>query len=58
MLGGNANAFGSATNLEKATKIGIRAHYRTVDEDSPDGEYLDGMNDFNFMTVLYFAYQF
>ncbi len=55
-LGGSA--IGSDQALDRSTKIGIRALYRTVDENSPDNEYLDGLNDYNFMTVLYFTYQF
>jgi hypothetical protein len=55
-LGGSA--IGSDQALDRSTKIGIRALYRTVDENSPENEYLDGLNDYNFMTVLYFTYQF
>lgn len=55
-LGGSA--IGSDQALYRSTKIGIRALYRTVDENAPDDEYLDGLNDYNFMTVLYFTYQF
>lgn len=41
-----------------STRVGIRALYRTVDENSPDGEYLDGQNDYLFQTVFYFTFSF
>lgn len=41
-----------------STKIGIRALYRTADENSPDDEFLDGMNDYTFQTVMYFTFSF
>jgi hypothetical protein len=58
LLGRSASANGSVESLEGATKIGIRALYRSLDENSPDDEFMDGLNDYNVMTVLYFTYQF
>ena len=55
------SGFGGISNRmaeDRATKIGIRALYRTVDENSPDNEFLEGVNDSVFMTVIYFTYQF
>ena len=54
----NARADSSVESLDGASKIGIRAVYRTLDENSPDDEFMDGVNDYNVMTVLYFTYQF
>ncbi len=48
----------SAATKGSSTQVGIRALYRTLDENSPDNEYLDGMNDYSFLTVLYFTYMF
>ncbi|MEJ2523302.1 MAG: hypothetical protein P8080_10575 [Gammaproteobacteria bacterium] len=48
----------SAMDEDQATRIGIRAIYRSTDENSPDEEYLDGLNDYLFLTVLYFTYRF
>jgi len=58
LLGKNANAFRSAVALDATTKVGIRMLYRTNDENSPADEFLNGDNDYSFMTVLYFTYQF
>jgi hypothetical protein len=58
LLGRNVSADSSVESLDKAAKIGIRAIYRTLDENSPDDEFMDGLNDYNVMTVLYFTYQF
>ncbi len=41
-----------------STKIGIKALYRTNDENSPDDEYQDGQNDYIFQTVFYFQFSF
>ncbi len=41
-----------------ATKIGFRTTFRTTDENSPDDEFRDGLNDYSFLSVLYFTYQF
>ena len=58
LLGRNARADSSVESLDRASKIGIRAVYRTLDDNSPDDEFMDGVNDYNVMTVLYFTYQF
>ncbi|MCW8845946.1 MAG: hypothetical protein OQK99_08935, partial [Gammaproteobacteria bacterium] len=42
----------------RSTKVGVRVLYRTVDENSPGDEYLDGQNDWMFQTVFYFTYMF
>jgi hypothetical protein len=57
LLGSNG-LLGSASDEDRATKIGVRALYRTPDENSPDDEYLDGLNDWTAMVVVYFTYQF
>jgi hypothetical protein len=49
---------GSRTDEERATRIGIRAILRTTDENSPEEEYLDGLNDYLFLIVTYFTYRF
>ena len=56
LLGGNTGAFNSATAENEATRIGIRALYRSGDEESRLDPELFG--DYIFMTVLYFTYQF
>ena len=57
LLGSNG-LLGSVGDEDRATKIGVRALYRTPDENSPDDEYLDGLNDWTAMVVVYFTYQF
>ena len=42
----------------RSTKVGVRVLYRTVDENSPGDEYLDGQNDWMFQTVFYFTFMF
>ncbi|NNF17419.1 MAG: hypothetical protein HKN70_11785, partial [Gammaproteobacteria bacterium] len=42
----------------RSTKVGIRALYRSADENSPDDEFLMGTNDYIFQTVFYFTYMF
>ncbi len=39
------------------TRVGIRALYRSFDENNPD-EYKDGLNDYIFQTVFYITYMF
>ncbi|MEM9690475.1 MAG: hypothetical protein AAF917_13465, partial [Pseudomonadota bacterium] len=55
---GGSGQLGSAEDEQNATRIGIRSHYRTVDENSPPDEFLEGTNDSTFLTVIYFTYQF
>ena len=55
---GSSGFLGDAVAENNATRIGIRGIYRTVDENSPPDEFLDGTNDSTFMTVIYFTYQF
>ena len=57
LLGGTG-MFGSVNDEDRASKIGVRALYRTSDENSPEIEYLDGLNDWTAMIVAYFTYQF
>ena len=55
------SGFGSVSNAiaeQTATRIGIRTTFRTTDEDSPDAEFLEGNNDYSFLTLLYFTYNF
>lgn len=56
LLGGNTGSFVSAVGETEATRIGIRALYRSGDEDSDLDPLIDG--DYVFMTVLYLTYQF
>ena len=57
LLGGKG-LLSSATDEDRATRIGVRAIYRTLSEFSLPEEYQDGANDYNFMTVFYFTYGF
>lgn len=57
-LGGGLNGISDQNGEQNATRIGIRTTYRTTDENSPDDEFLDGLNDFSFQTIVYFTYQF
>ena len=57
LLGGTG-LLGSVGDEDRATKVGIRALYRSTDENSPDDEYLDGLNDWTAQVVVYFTYQF
>jgi hypothetical protein len=41
-----------------STKVGVRFLYRTVDENSPDNEYLNGENSYLFSVNLYLTYSF
>ena len=52
------SGLGSELDEERATRVGIRTIFRTTDENSPDNEYLDGINDYLFLTVVYFTYRF
>ncbi|MBT8105517.1 MAG: hypothetical protein HKP05_07740 [Woeseiaceae bacterium] len=56
LLGGNAGGFVSAVGEAEATRVGIRALYRSGDENSDLDPVLEGGHIF--MTVLYFTYQF
>ncbi len=58
LLGGSTGGFIDARSEDRATRVGIRGIYRSTDENSPDPEYLDGENDYLFLVVLYFAYEF
>ena len=55
---GSPGMLGSRMDEERATRIGIRAILRTTDENSPDEEFLDGLNDHIFLVVAYFTYRF
>ena len=56
LLGGNVGSFVSAVGENEATRIGIRALYRSGDAESDLDPLIDG--DYVFMTVLYLTYQF
>jgi hypothetical protein len=60
LLGGNAGSFGSLTSELEATKIGIRAYYRSGDPLAVPPDDIDPVTegDHVWMTVLYFTYQF
>ena len=58
LLGGSSGSFKSLRDEDRATRIGIRAIYRSFDENSPDDEWLGGINDWGFLTVVYFTYEF
>ncbi|MEM9334890.1 MAG: hypothetical protein AAGA33_08555, partial [Pseudomonadota bacterium] len=53
---GVSGILGSLEDERNATRVGIRALYRTADENSPDDEFLDGLNDYTFQTVFYITY--
>jgi beta-galactosidase len=42
----------------RSTQIGLRTLYRTLDENSPTNEYLDGENDYLIQTQFYMIYRF
>jgi hypothetical protein len=46
-----------ASTAGNGTRIGLRTLYRSLDENSP-GDYMDGLNEYLFMTVFYFTYMF
>ena len=48
----------SRRNEMTSTQIGIRALYRSLDENSPGDEFQDGLNDYIFQTVAYIEYRF
>ena len=41
-----------------ATRIGLRTTLRTLDENSPADEFLDGENEYIFLALLYLTYSF
>ncbi|MGI9270544.1 MAG: hypothetical protein ACR2QT_02120 [Woeseiaceae bacterium] len=55
ILLGNGGMLGSVDDENRATRLGIRALYRGIDEENETFE-TDG--DYTFMTVVYFTYQF
>jgi hypothetical protein len=55
---GSSGMLGSKMDEERASKIGIRATLRNTDENSPDEEFLNGLNDYVFLVVVYFTYRF
>ena len=56
LLGGSTGSFVSAQGENDATRIGIRALYRSGDVESDLNPLIDG--DYIWMTVLYLTYQF
>ena len=58
LLGGSTGGFVDAYSEDRATRVGIRGIYRSTDENSPGDEWLDGANDYLFLVVLYFTYEF
>jgi len=54
---GQGGALGSALDETNATQIGIRALYRSYDENSIDLDP-EFIGDYQWLTVLYFTYQF
>jgi hypothetical protein len=60
LLGGKTSSFTSLTAEDRATKIGIRAHYRSGDALAVPPDDIDQATegDHIFMTVLYFTYEF
>ncbi len=55
LLGGSGMQFGSVQDEERATRIGIRTQYRSLD---PSNETFEQNGDAIFQTILYFTYQF
>jgi beta-galactosidase len=45
-------------NEDTSSKVGVRAFYRTLDENSPDNESQNGTNKYDFLTVFYFKWAF
>ena len=39
-----------------SSQVGVRFKYRSLDENSPDGEYQDGANDYDFLAIFYFKW--
>ena len=56
LLGGSGAQFGSVDDENRATRLGIRALYRSLDAEN--GRELEFNGDYLFMTVVYFTYQF
>ena len=42
----------------RSSKVGVRALYNTLDGDSPESDYQDGLNDYLFQTQLYVRWNF
>ncbi|MFU8896758.1 MAG: hypothetical protein ACNA8J_10255 [Gammaproteobacteria bacterium] len=42
----------------RSTQVGLRTIYRSLDEDSPGGEWQDGANDYLVQTQFYLSYRF
>lgn len=55
---GTPGMLGSRMDEERATRIGVRGILRTTDENSPDEEFLEGVNDYLFLVVFYVTYRF
>ena len=55
---GSSGLIGSPADEDRATKIGIRVLYRTIDEDDPQTTFDETVGDYRFQTVLYLTYQF
>ncbi|NND60459.1 MAG: hypothetical protein HKN49_09355 [Gammaproteobacteria bacterium] len=48
----------SKRDQKNSTQVGVKTLYRSVDENSPGGEFEDGENDYLFQTTVYFLYNF
>jgi hypothetical protein len=57
-LFGSSIMLGSRMDEERATRIGVRGIFRTTDENSPDEEFLEGVNDYLFLVLFYATYRF
>lgn len=57
-LGQGFGAVSNPLQEQLATRVGIRTTYRTSDENSPDIEFQDGRNDYTFLVLAYFTYNF
>ncbi|MEO0423029.1 MAG: hypothetical protein AAF184_11870 [Pseudomonadota bacterium] len=55
---GKGLSFGNLIDEIRATRIGVRTIFRTTDENSLPEEFLDGENDYAFLTTFYFTYRF
>ena len=58
LLGGSTGSFVDARSEDRATRVGIKGIYRATDENSPEDEFLEGANDYLFLVLLYFSYEF
>ena len=57
LLGGSPS-IRSVVDEISATRVGIRTTVRTLDENSPEDEFLNGDNEYIFLALVYLTYSF